>query len=161
MMRIHQVGDDAVRLRFIPFALKDLAKKWLFCLAVGSITSWDDFVKAFLKNSTLSTKPLSLGRISYSSSKNLVNRFGGILNVSTVMEVLWMFQGPPCLMSSSWHRKVATMLNSLRHFRLPNQDLLRNHVPKGILAKRWTPRVGFIWGSSWENHSMGTNSWKV
>jgi len=28
MMRIHQLGDDAIRLCFIPFALKDQTKKW-------------------------------------------------------------------------------------------------------------------------------------
>jgi len=33
MMRIPQLGDDAIRLRFVPFALKDLAKKWLYNLA--------------------------------------------------------------------------------------------------------------------------------
>jgi len=27
MMRIPQLGEDVVRLRFIPFTLKDLAKK--------------------------------------------------------------------------------------------------------------------------------------
>jgi len=46
---IPQLGDDAVRLRFIPFSLKDLAKKWLYSLAADSVTTWDDFVKAFLK----------------------------------------------------------------------------------------------------------------
>ena len=49
MMRILQLGEDAVRLRFIPFALKDMAKKWLYNLAISSISSWDDFVKVFLK----------------------------------------------------------------------------------------------------------------
>ena len=39
IIRIHQLRDDAVRLRFIPFALKDLTKKWLCILAVDSITS--------------------------------------------------------------------------------------------------------------------------
>ena len=29
MIWIPQAGEDAVRLRFIPFALKDIAKKWL------------------------------------------------------------------------------------------------------------------------------------
>ena len=33
MMRIPQQGDNAVRLCFIPFSLKDLAKKWLYSLA--------------------------------------------------------------------------------------------------------------------------------
>ena len=49
MMRISQLTEDAVRLRFIPFALKDLAKKWLYNLPISSISSWDDFVKVFLK----------------------------------------------------------------------------------------------------------------
>jgi len=49
MMRIPQLGDDVVRLRFIPFSLKDLAKKWLYSLAIDSVTTWDDFVKAFSK----------------------------------------------------------------------------------------------------------------
>jgi len=31
------------------FALKDIAKKWLYNLPVSSISSWDDFVKVFLK----------------------------------------------------------------------------------------------------------------
>ena len=49
MMRIPQLGEDAVRLRFIPFALKDIAKKWLYNLPASSISSWDDFIKVFLK----------------------------------------------------------------------------------------------------------------
>ena len=44
IVRILQLREETVRLRFIPFALKDLAKKWLYNLAVGSISSWDDFV---------------------------------------------------------------------------------------------------------------------
>ena len=49
MMKIPHVVDDAIRLRFIPFALRDLAKKWLYRLAAGSITYWDGFIKVFLK----------------------------------------------------------------------------------------------------------------
>ena len=49
MMKISHLVDDAIRLRFVPFALKDLAKKWLYSLAAGSITSWDGFIKVFLK----------------------------------------------------------------------------------------------------------------
>ena len=48
-MRIPQLEDDVVRLCFIPFSLKNLTKKWLYILAVDSITTWDDFVKSFLK----------------------------------------------------------------------------------------------------------------
>ena len=39
MMKIPHLVDDAIRLRFVPFSLKDLAKKWLYSLAVSSITS--------------------------------------------------------------------------------------------------------------------------
>jgi len=49
MMKIPHLIDDAIRLRFVPFALKDLSKKWLYSLMVSSITSWDDFIKVFLK----------------------------------------------------------------------------------------------------------------
>jgi len=48
-MRIPQLGDDAVRLHFIPFSLKDLTKKWLYSLSVDSVTTWDNFIKTFLK----------------------------------------------------------------------------------------------------------------
>ena len=74
--------DDAIRLRFVPFALKDLAKKWLYSLAAGSITSWDGFIKVFLKKFYPIHRPLSLRRTSCSSSKSLVNDFGGTFNVS-------------------------------------------------------------------------------
>jgi len=49
MMCIPQLGDDAVRLRFIPFSLKDLAKKWLYSLVVDSVATWENLVKVFLK----------------------------------------------------------------------------------------------------------------
>ena len=49
MMKISNLVGDAIRLRFVSLALKDLAKKWLYSLAVGSITSWDGFIKFFLK----------------------------------------------------------------------------------------------------------------
>jgi len=62
MMRIPQLGKDAVRLRFIPFALKDMAKKWLYNLPVSFISSWDDFVKVFLRNSIPSIRLPSSGR---------------------------------------------------------------------------------------------------
>jgi len=36
---IPNLGVDTVKLRFVPFSLKDLAKKWLYSLEAGSITS--------------------------------------------------------------------------------------------------------------------------
>ena len=49
MMKIPHLADDAIRLRFVPFAIKDLAKKWLYSLTAGSITSWDGFIQVFFK----------------------------------------------------------------------------------------------------------------
>ena len=49
MIKIPHLVDDAIRLRFAPFALKDLAKKWLYSLMTDSMTSWDSFIKVFLK----------------------------------------------------------------------------------------------------------------
>jgi len=49
MMKIADLGVDAVMLHFVSFSLKDLVKKWLYSLEVGSISSWDNFIKAFLK----------------------------------------------------------------------------------------------------------------
>ena len=48
IMKISHLVGDAIRLRFVPFAFKDLTKKWLYNLVVGSITSWDGYIKIFL-----------------------------------------------------------------------------------------------------------------
>jgi len=39
MMSIHELGDNAVSLHFVPFTLKDPAKKWVYSLVVDFITS--------------------------------------------------------------------------------------------------------------------------
>jgi len=49
MMKIPQLGDDTIKLRFVLFALKDLANKWLYSLVESSITTWNDFAKVFLR----------------------------------------------------------------------------------------------------------------
>ena len=49
IMKISYLVEVAIRLKFVSFVLKDLAKKWLYSLVVGSITSWNGFIKVFLK----------------------------------------------------------------------------------------------------------------
>jgi hypothetical protein len=49
MLKIQHLTDDAVKLRFIPFALRDNAKKWLYSLVTNSITTWKEFITVFLK----------------------------------------------------------------------------------------------------------------
>ena len=48
MLRIQQLSDDAVKLRFIPFLLWDNTKKWQYSLTTNSITTWAEFVAVFL-----------------------------------------------------------------------------------------------------------------
>jgi len=49
MIKMRELTEDAIKLRFIPFALKDKAKKWLYSLPTNSISTWDEFVTVFLK----------------------------------------------------------------------------------------------------------------
>ena len=48
MMCYLNVPVDDVQLKFIPFALQDDAKKWMYKLLANSITNWDGFVLVFL-----------------------------------------------------------------------------------------------------------------
>ena len=48
MMHIPNISVDVVRMKLIPFALKDFAKWWIG-LAANSVSSWNDFVKLFLR----------------------------------------------------------------------------------------------------------------
>jgi len=49
MLKIQHLSEDAIKLRFIPFALRDNAKKWLYSLATNSVTTWKEFITIFLK----------------------------------------------------------------------------------------------------------------
>ena len=49
MLKIQQLTEDAVKLCFIPFALKDNTKKWLYSLTTNLVTTWEEFVTIFLK----------------------------------------------------------------------------------------------------------------
>ena len=49
MIHFHNVQIDVVKLRFVPFSLKDNAKRLMYSLLANSISSWHDFVKVFLQ----------------------------------------------------------------------------------------------------------------
>jgi len=49
MMQFPYVSQDVVRLRFIPFVLKDSAKKWIHSLPTNSISTWDGFIRVFFR----------------------------------------------------------------------------------------------------------------
>jgi len=82
MIKISHLVDDAIRLRFVPSAPKDLTKKWLYSLVASSSHHGIVLSRSSWRNSIQFIRPLSLERTSCSSSKNLVNYFGGTLNAS-------------------------------------------------------------------------------
>ena len=49
IFKIKQLSEDAIKLRFIPFSLKDDAKKWMYNLTSTSISTWKEFISVFLK----------------------------------------------------------------------------------------------------------------
>jgi len=48
MIDFHNVHIDVVKLRFVLFALRDNAKRWMYSLLANSILSWNEFIKGFL-----------------------------------------------------------------------------------------------------------------
>nr|KYP33181.1 hypothetical protein KK1_045989 [Cajanus cajan] len=59
-MRPHNVPEDHIYLKAFSFSLEDLAKDWLYYLAPGSITSWDDLKRVFLKKFFLASKTTAI-----------------------------------------------------------------------------------------------------
>jgi hypothetical protein len=49
MIKVSHLSMDVIKLRYIPFALKDAVKHWLYTLTLGSITSWNTFCSSFLE----------------------------------------------------------------------------------------------------------------
>ena len=75
-MQFPNVSQHVVRLRFIPYALKDLAKKYMHSLLGNSISTWDGFVRVFLRKYFLNRKTMKL--------RNEINHF-----VQLEKESLW------------------------------------------------------------------------
>jgi len=61
MMCYPNVPIDTVHLKFILFALKEDAQKWMCSLSTNSITNWDGFVHVFLGKCFLNSKIVKLG----------------------------------------------------------------------------------------------------
>jgi len=67
MMHFPNIPVDVVRMKLIPFVLKDSAKCWMYSLAANFVTSWNDFVKLFLRKYFPNAKTVKL--------KNEINQF--------------------------------------------------------------------------------------
>ena len=61
-MRPQGIPEDDIKLRAFPFSLEDYAKEWLFYLPPGSITSWADMVRAFLRKFFPTSKAIGIRR---------------------------------------------------------------------------------------------------
>ena len=60
MMNFPNIAVNVVRMKLNPFALKDFGKCWMYGLAARSVTSWDDFVKLFLRKYFSNAKTVKL-----------------------------------------------------------------------------------------------------
>jgi len=60
MIHFYNVQIDVVKLRFIPFTLKDDAKRWLYSLLDNSTFNWNDFVKDFFQKYFSNGKTIKL-----------------------------------------------------------------------------------------------------
>ncbi|KAK1439804.1 hypothetical protein QVD17_05625 [Tagetes erecta] len=48
-MKPHNVTEDQIKLRAFPFALQDSAKDWFYYLPSGSVNTWNELARLFLK----------------------------------------------------------------------------------------------------------------
>ena len=67
MMHFPNIPIDVVRMKLIPFALKDSAKRWMYGLAANFVTSWNDFVRLFSRKYFSNAKTVKL--------RNEINQF--------------------------------------------------------------------------------------
>ena len=67
MMHFPNNPFDVVRMKLIPFALKDFAKHWMYGLAANSISSWNDFIRLILRKYFPNSKTVKL--------RNEINQF--------------------------------------------------------------------------------------
>jgi len=60
MMHFPNILIDVVHMKLFPFALKDSAKRWMYDLTANFVTSWNDFVKLFLRKYFPNAKTVKL-----------------------------------------------------------------------------------------------------
>jgi len=80
-------------MRFIPFALKDDAKKWMYYFKVGSIIFWDYFVDIFLKRYFPTSKTIRLRNETLSSVQlehELFWRYMNVFKEFFAMPISWL-----------------------------------------------------------------------
>jgi len=59
-LKINGASTDTIRLHLFPFSLRDKARAWLHSLLLGSISTWEELIKAFLAKFFPPNKTVSL-----------------------------------------------------------------------------------------------------
>ncbi|XP_027152168.1 uncharacterized protein LOC113752245 [Coffea eugenioides] len=59
-MKLPRITEEQIKLRAFPFSLKDAAKDWLYYVPTGSITTWAQLKKKFLKKFFPASQAVSL-----------------------------------------------------------------------------------------------------
>ena len=47
-VKLNRVRPDVIKLRLFPFSLRDVVANWFESLPYGSMTTWEELVKAYL-----------------------------------------------------------------------------------------------------------------
>jgi len=97
MLRIPQLGDDVIRLRFISIFLKDLAKKWMYSLAVWLCHNVGGFHQGHLEEILSNSQNCADQKEPHAVQIRIQWAF---------WEILWMIQRSPGTMPSLWHKKI-------------------------------------------------------
>lgn len=157
MIRIQQqLSDDVIQLRYIPFALRDYAKNWLYNMPINPITSWLEFVTVFLNKFYPNHKKAEV--------KNEINQFyqlgGEPLQKYYDSFEDFLVQYP----HHAIYRKVKVILNRLWRIRPHFQNSTWINVPRWFHEKKKKKKlwrcIEFSWRYCRENHAIGKHYWK-
>ena len=66
-MHFPNIYVDVFRKKLIPFTLKNFAKIWMYGLVANFVSTWNNFVKLFLRKYFTYAKPIKL--------RNEINQF--------------------------------------------------------------------------------------
>ena len=72
-MRPRGVTEEQIKLRAFPFSLADKAKDWLYYLPAGSIMTWNEMKRQFLKKNFPASRAINIRKEIYGIS-NLTER---------------------------------------------------------------------------------------
>ena len=134
MMCYPNVSIDSVCLKFISFALKDDAKKWIYSLPANSITKWDGLMRVFLWKYLPNSKNVKL--------RNEINQF-----VQVDRESFWKYLD-----------RFKNLLSQCPHHSL-DQSHLCQIIYEGLDLQNRTMMESMCWGEFLPK--IPNDAWKI